>query len=355
MKRTPLLAVPIALLLGAGVAVSPTNAAVSDAYYVSPDGSDGNSGTSADAPFETIQHALDTAERGSTIHLAKGVYEQDAVTRRGGVTVTGPAGAIVQGAGESRIFAVQHDDVTLNDFTIDGLHGSPDSADGYRNKLIYAMSTTPGDGIDRLTIRGMRLQNAGGECVRLRYLVTKAEVVDNTIRNCGVYDFVFDGGGKNGEGVYIGTAPEQQGENGAPDDRPDVSVDNWVHHNSFDTQGNECVDIKENATANLVARNDCTGQRDPESAGLDSRGDGNVFYANHSYDNVGAGIRFGGDDEQWGMDNDAYKNTITGNQAGGIKFQATPQGKVCGNTMSGNDGGNSVGEYGDQFDPVAAC
>ena len=66
---------------------------------------------------------------------------------------------------------------------------------------------------------------------------------------------------------------------------------------TFDTQGNECVDIKEGATANVVEHNDCTGQKDPESAGFDSRGSGNVFRFNASYANLGAGVRLGGDSE----------------------------------------------------------
>lgn len=34
---------------------------------------------------------------------------------------------------------------------------------------------------------------------------------------------------------------------------------------------------------------------------------------------------------------------------------SAPQGLVCGNTMSGNTGGNSVGTYAGQFNPTAAC
>ena len=43
------------------------------------------------------------------------------------------------------------------------------------------------------------------------------------------------------------------------------------------------------------------------------------------------------------------------NKNGGIKFQATPQGKVCGNTMSGNTNGNSAGDFGLKFDPTKSC
>lgn len=359
MKRI-LVAAAVGGMSVAGALVAPAAAATVvttsvSSFYVSPAGNDANAGRSPTAPFETIQQALDTAPSGSVVHLAPGTYLQDVVTTRSGITITGPRTAVVKGGGAARIWQVRHDDITLSGFTIDGLFGDPDSIDGYRDKLVYAMSTTPGDGIDRLRLRGLTLANAGGECVRLRYLVTRADVADNHIGPCGVYDFRFDDGGKNGEGVYVGTAPEQQGLNGAPDARADISTSNRVHRNTIDTEGNECVDIKENSTGNIVEDNVCTGQRDPESGGFDSRGSGNTFRDNRVYDNAGAGIRFGGDASTDGTGNNAYGNSITGNAMGGIKFQATPQGTVCGNTMASNVGGNSVGAYADLFDPAAPC
>lgn len=47
-----------------------------------------------------------------------------------------------------------------------------------------------------------------GECVRLRNFVVGAELRDNEIYDCGVYDFRFNSKGKNGEAFYIGTASE---------------------------------------------------------------------------------------------------------------------------------------------------
>src|SRR5262249_45151635 len=69
----------------------------------------------------------------------------------------------------------------------------------------------------------------------------------------------------------------------------------------------------------------------------------------------GAGIRLGGDGPSDGIGNDVYANVIRDNQAGGVKVQRQPQGKVCGNTMANNTGGESVGSYGDALHPAAAC
>lgn len=346
------------VLLGQAMVLTATPAAAgprNDSYYVSPQGDDANAGTRA-SPFASVQRALDVARPESTVHLAPGHYLQDFVSRTPDVTITGPASAVVHGAGVGRAIAeVQHDGVELTGFTVDGLVGDPLQMSSYRKKLVYVMSQTPGDGVDGLRITRMTFRNAAEECVRLRYLVTGAEVAHNRITGCGVWDFQFDDGGKVGEGIYVGTAPEQQGLHGAPDDRPDVSRDNWIHHNVIDTQGNECVDIKENSTANLVERNDCTGQRDPNSAGLDARGSGNTFRANRSHHNLGAGVRVGGDTPTDGTHNNIYGNMILFNAAGGIKFEATPQGRVCGNAMAHNIGGDATGTFADQFAPARRC
>ena len=357
MSRLLRSALVAALAAGTPLLLSPPSSAAvtATAYYVSPSGADTNAGTSAGAPLATIQKALDLAPTGSVVNLAAGTYRQDVVTTRSGVTITGPSNAVVKGAGDSRIIQVRHDSTTLSGFTVDGLHGSAADVSGYRLKLVYVMSTTPGNGVGALRITGMTLKNAADECLRLRYLVTGADVSGNTITDCGVADFTYGGGGKNGEGIYLGTAPEQQGANGAPDAAADVSRNNRIHHNTIVTRGNECVDVKENSTNNYVEYNDCSGQKDSSSGGLDARGSGNIFRYNTVHDNVGAGIRLGGDTATDGIDTSVYGNTITGNAGGGIKFMRTPQGPVCTNTMSGNTGGDAVGTYASEYDPAGAC
>jgi hypothetical protein len=354
-----LFAIALAIALLVPFATHPMRAASVD-YYVSPAGSDTNAGTDSTQPFKTIQHALDLAQPGARITLAPGVYAQDIRSVRDGsasapITLAGPADAVVQGGGAGRIIEINHDYLALEGFTVDGLWGDPNSAAGYRDKLLYVLGKQPRDGVSGLRVIGMTFRNAGGECIRLRYFAQHNEIAESNISNCGVHDFRFDAGGKNGEGIYIGTAPEQRGDGKNPTTDPDLSNANWIHHNTFDTQGNECVDIKEAATGNIVEYNQCTGQRDPESGGFDSRGSGNIFRANESYGNTGAGLRLGGDESSDGIGNDVYGNSIHDNHAGGIKFQRQPQGQVCGNVMSNNTGGDAVGTYGAAFAPAADC
>lgn len=329
-------------------------------YFVSPAGSDSASGRSAENAFKTIQKAIDSAQPGEMISLADGEYFQDFVSRRNGekeapITVSGTAKAIVKGAGKDRVIEINHDYLTLDGFTVDGLGGNPKKAGGYRDKLIYVQGKEKLSGVTGLLITKMTIKNAGGECVRLRYFSQGNEISYNTIGPCGVHDFAFDGDGKNGEGVYIGTAPEQLKDGKNPTSDVDQSNKNRIHHNTFNTQGNECVDIKEGSSENIVEYNQCTGQKDPESGGMDSRGNNNIFRNNEIYGCSGAGVRLGGDTSKYGIGNSVYGNIIRANEAGGIKIMRKTQAQICGNTFSDNGKDILVGKYDSGADPDAKC
>ncbi len=338
----------------------PDSAAAGRTLHVAPNGDDANDGLSADAPLKSIQTALDRAEPGDTVLLAEGQYFEDFRSRRDGtrerpITLYGKAGAIIKGSGKSaRVIEISHDYLTLTGFTVDGLVGNGNKESHYRDKLIYVQGKEKRSGVTGLKLQYLTVRNAGGECVRLRYFAEDNEIAYNTIERCGAYDFALDGDGKNGEGIYIGTAPEQR-DDGNPTEDTDVSRNNWIHHNRIDTRANECVDIKEGSTDNIVEYNQCTGQRDKESGGLGSRGSGNIFRYNLVHDNRGAGVRLGGDKKTDGIDNEVYGNTFRNNQEGGIKIMRKPQARICSNTFAGNGEGKLTGDYGDDWDASDKC
>ena len=350
----------VQIILSTVTLLALSNPGLAGDLFVSPDGNDLNTGISNN-PFQTIQQAIDKAKAGDTITLASGTYRQDFVTRANGskampITITGTNSAVVQGAGKGRVVEINHNHIVLNGFTVDGLHGNSESTKGYRDKLIYVQGKGKRSGVVGLKILNMRLANAGGECVRLRYFAQNNEIAFNKILNCGVVDFKFGSmKQKNGEGIYVGTAPEQLRDGKNPTSDIDNSRDNWIHHNTIDTQGNECVDIKEGASFNIVENNYCTGQLDPDSAGLDSRGNSNIFRYNQVFGNRGAGVRLGGDTSSDGSNNNVYGNNIYDNASGGIKFQAKSQGQICENVMKNNIGGNAIGTFGSLFFPTVDC
>jgi hypothetical protein len=352
----------VVLALGVLIAV-PASAAepqVAGRYEVDPARGDDTTGTgSVVRPFRTINKALAVARSGESVVLRPGTYVEDVATVQPGVTVTGPRSAVLQGAGAPRVFQVHHDDTTLRGFTINGKVCADLVEACYRDKGIYVISTVPHDGVSGTKITGMRLTNLGGECIRIKYLATRSAIEGNQIGPCGVHDFAVPNTttGQNGEGIYIGTAPEQLTNNPSPE--PDQSNDNRITRNTIDTQGAECVDIKEAARDNVVEFNTCTGQqpRNGNSGAMESRGPSNTFRFNHIHHNAAAGIRIGGDQPGDAIDNDIHNNLITHNARGGIKVQEFgPHGKICGNVMHENVGGNAVGTYPDQIgDPTAIC
>src|SRR5262245_6664203 len=277
---------------------------------------------------EKIQSALNRAQPGDTIELAAGDYYEDLVTVRSGkpgapITLHGPQNAVLHGAGGARVFQVFHDYITFDGFTFDGLAGDPTKASSYRDKLLYAIGTSPQDGVEHLRVLNMTFRNSGGEALRLRYFAKHNEVAYSHFENIGIADFRFGAGGKNGEAIYLGTSNNQWADGKNPTAEPDGSTDNWIHHNTFNTRGNEAVDIKEGAYGNLVEYNTVTGQTDPESGGLDARGDNNTFRYNTIFGNKGAGVRLGGalvGGHQYGQGNNVYGNTIRDNANGGIKL-----------------------------------
>ena len=337
-----------------------TKSSTNVTIYVDPvQGNDRHSGSNT-TPLQTIQKAVDIAQPGDTIVLAAGLYLQDIVSKRNGllgapITITGPPTAVIKGAGNARIIEIDHSYITLDGFTIDGLYGDPNTASGYRNKLVYVLGQENESGVTRVRLLNMTLRNSGGEAIRLRYFAYNNEIAYCNISNCGIYNFEFGGSGTYGEGIYIGTASDQvlQGENPTPS--PDQCNDNWIHNNIIDTQGAECIDIKEASSGNIIDYNMLTGSKAINSGGISCRGNGNIFRNNEIYDNAGAGIRLGGDTQADGINNYVQNNNIHDNQAGGIKIMNEPQTMICGNTMSDNIGGNCVGIYSSHFDPAATC
>ncbi|CAM9705881.1 unnamed protein product, partial [Choristocarpus tenellus] len=290
----------------------------------------------------SLTEVMGMVKAGDVVELGNGVYSEGIMSSSGGtdgnpITITGSRDAILSGTNP--------DD---RGFTVDGKMGSGESLESYANKCIYVHGqTTPKtinyaghefpSSINGLVISDMSIKNCQGECIRLRYFVTHAEVHDNDIQNCGVDDFVFNPGeGKNGEGLYIGTSYTQWRDGRNPDDRPDGSKFNLVRNNIFLTHGNECVEVKEGTEHNVIEGNTCGGQLDKESGCFGSRGDKNIFRFNNGEGCDGVGVRLGGHLE-YGVDNIVYENSFSKMGRGSIKIMAEPQAEICGNACSSGE------------------
>lgn len=287
-------------------------------WHVRSAGRGRGAGTST-SPFRTIGDALEVARAGDTIAVGPGTYRGPVATsvagRLGAPIVLSGQGARLVADGTGRLVTIRHSFVTIEGFDLSGA-----------DKGVWV------EGAEGVRILGNRIHDLGGECVRLRAATVRAEVAGNTIGPCGLRNFSLAKGRKNGEGIYVGTAPEQLPHHGP---ERDVSRDNWIHDNDIVTRA-ECVDLKEGSTANLVERNRCSGGLDPDGSGFDSRGNSNTFRSNVATGEAGAGIRLGGDTPRDGLGNTVVDNTLVDNGGYGIKIERQPQGDIAANHLSGN-------------------
>ena len=336
----------VLLAIGALLVTGQVALAGPGTWYVDDGAAPGGDG-SASTPFRTIPEALAVAEPGETVDVAAGTYAGFTTVRDGSpgapIVVQGHTDSLGQpvteivGEGDERLVNFHHDYITFRDFDVSG--GDID---------LWVGSPVADDHTTGVRILDNVIHDAQGECVRLKYFAIENEVAGNQIHACGLTGFDLSADHKNGEGVYIGTAPEQLARNPTPD--PDESNENWVHDNAIVTKA-ECVEMKEAASLNLVEHNSCTGTRDPDGAGFSSRGDRNVFRSNSSTGNRGDGIRLGGDEKGQGIDNDVIGNVLKDNRGYGLAVERKPQAQVCGNRVRRNRKGATNGGY----DPTRPC
>lgn len=305
-------------------------------WYVvagAPSGGDG----SVDKPFATLNEALNVAQAGHTISVGSGTYSGTVTTVRPGtsdapITIRGQDSRLT-GTGTGRLVNILHSYITFEGFDV--------------SKADIGVWVQQAQGV---RIINNTVHDLEGECIRLKYFASSNEVAGNRIGPCGLSGFNLWLGKKNGEGIYIGTAPEQLAtKNPTPD--PDQSNSNSIHDNQV-TAPAECVDIKEASSGNVVSNNTCSGGKDPDGAGFNSRGNGNFFRANTASGGDGAGVRLGGDTTADGLDNTVEGNTLTNNAGYGVKVMRLPQRSVCGNTVTGNLKGTTTSGA---PDPTAAC
>ncbi|CAB1113419.1 unnamed protein product [Ectocarpus sp. CCAP 1310/34] len=270
---------------------------------------------------------LKVVEPGDTCHLEKGDYVHDGLTVTHGtedkrITITGDPDACIKGSNtQDRVMQIAHDYYTIEGICFDGHHGDENVATAIYVLGADRKSTKNGEtsSVTGLEMFDLEIKNFSSECVHFRYFVTHAEVSGCTIQ------------------VKDGKAPEPKLRTGSADNvDADVCGYNWIHHNTFRTYGNECVDIKEGSANNLVEHNVCEQQVDPNSGCFGSRGSDNTFRWNEIAECKGAGIRVGGEDG-YGEGNHMYGNTIKNAEKGAFNVMSPNQGTVCENSISGID------------------
>lgn len=307
-----------------------------DYWYVSTNGSDNDNGSKG-SPFKTIGQALEKAGPGDIVLVAGGTYREEIVTVRSG-TKTEPITITALDPNNRPVLDLDWDlngPIIRNSYIILKGFEIRDFDEGVRI-----------EGATGVQLLNNEIHHGQNECVRVRYTSTKNRIEGNTIHFCGALSSTDRMDSGNGEGIYLGTAPEQREKNGG---EPDQSVYNEVIGNRiYDVT--EGIDLKEDSHFTLVRDNIISESSDANSGGINVRGDNNTIEDNVSYDNNGSGFRFGGDsavDDPSGSSHDyGINNTISGNESRnnsvyGYKFMRDDQNFACDNIAEGNGKGDS--------------
>jgi hypothetical protein len=195
------LAASVALAVPAPAPASPSGSDHPRTLHVARAAQAPGDGSSA-TPYPRITQALAVAMPGDTVLVGRGRYAEEVRTVRPGrpgapIRVVGRPGAHLagpHGRARGRLVQVLHDYVTV---------ASLELSDA--NILVWVQ------GASHVRLLRSRLHDAGGEYVRLKGFAKANEVAGNVIARCGRARFNLATGTKNGEAVYIGTAPEQAG------------------------------------------------------------------------------------------------------------------------------------------------
>jgi len=305
--------------------------------FVSPKGSDSNSGYSSLEPLRSINTALERALPGDTIVLMPGSYYENIKTVRSGtkdkpITIVGMPGSVIYGNKKKggKVIYVRHSYIHFLHLTVDGHFKNCEEKECYHDKLLYVKGY-PDSLLKGIKVIASRFSNAWGECLRFKY-IEDSEIAWNQVSHCGLRDFVFGRGKQNGEGIYIGTAPEQT------HGKPDRTNNLLVHHNSIATYGSECIDVKEGAENIKIFDNICSMNRARHVGGISVRANRNYIVGNVVFKNEGAGIRLGGDTKDFGVYNEVIGNFLDANTFSALKIMTFPQRKVCGNVATDTNG-----------------
>ena len=222
-------------LIAAAISLSVAASAPAADWYVSTTGGDANAGTTREAAFATIAHAVDVAADGDTIRVLAGTYEvAAAISVTEAITVVGdtgdPADVVVRNTaggltktsganstGACRVFVVNNAGAVLSGHAVEGgqLGGGGDNKGG--NILIDSNGGTVTNCIVRNAIMcaiapgGTAKTQAGGAgiaCLSLNGLITHCVITNNFATRGGTSINYWQQGGAAGVHMQAGVLRE---------------------------------------------------------------------------------------------------------------------------------------------------
>ena len=245
---------------------------------------------------DQLTAALASAQPGTKIALAPGVYQGDFTATASGtsdapITLCGSRNAILTGLSVTSGYTFHLDHASwwqLGGFTVAGGQKGV-VADGSSYDVIY----------------GLYVHGTGDEAIHLRSFSSHDVVSHNLVRDTGL-DVQF-----YGEGIYVGSAHKNWCRYSGCN--PDASDDNTLTDNNIANTTAENIDIKEGTTGGILTGNILSGAGMVSSAAtawVNVKGNGWKIVGNSGVTSVGDGYQVHQVYPGWGL-----QNTFTGNQA----------------------------------------
>jgi hypothetical protein len=192
--------------------------------------------------------------------------------------------------------------------------------------------------ISGIKIKYSSVRNMRGECIRMKYFVKDSEISMNSISTCGTDAFypIPSGSSKNGEGIYIGTSHKIEQRNKNPDTSIDVTNNISIVNNLINTQGNECVDVKEGSNNIRIESNYCLGQREQHAACYRISGTASLIKNNKCFGAIGSGVLIttSHSGPNYAKNNTVQSNKITRVGEYGIEDNGNGGNSYCGNSVN---------------------
>jgi hypothetical protein len=273
---------------------------------------------------DQLTAALASAQPGTKIALAPGVYQGDFTATASGtssapITLCGGRDAVLSGLSVTSGYTFYLDHASwwqLGGFAVSG---------GQKGVV------TDGSSYD--LIDGLYVHGTGDEAIHLRSFSSHDVVSHNLVRDTGL-DVQF-----YGEGIYVGSAHKNWCRYSGCN--PDASDDDTIIGNNIADTTAENIDIKEGTSGGTISGNILSGAGMVNSAAtawVNVKGNGWKIVANSGVNSVGDGYQVHQVYPGWGL-----QNTFTGNKAAlrgagvGIYVQSSDLQTVvaCNNTVTG--------------------
>lgn len=326
-------------------------------YYVSPEGSDDQAGTSPSAPWRTIGKANRTVQPGDIVHLLDGRYVNDPIrpgksgTREAPIHYSAHAGAKpVLTSDEPRGLEIAIDLRGRSHIVVDGVH--VDGVESHPRARVQHFAEIENGSHNTIANSSFRYAH-GWHGVRLKDDAHHNKLLNNVIDFVGVYR--DDKGEDYGDAIQIvggASSNLMQGNivtRGAHNLLQVKGQRNVIRRNTFDNDWSEVEGTgaggrnlslmgKSNLFEENIVRNAGRSADVPSNAGMKTEGERNIVRRNFIYANSKEGItsesRSG---QKIARNNRIYHNTIHGNggPAWGLVFYKGGDG-VTGNVFKNN-------------------